>query len=488
MDRKPPASPGEFLELLQRRRYWVLVPMLVIPVLVFFVGLRLPKQYRSQTVILVDPQKISSEYVKSAVVSDVTDRLQTIKEEVMSRTRLEHIADELGLYPEKRKKGDVDAVIASMQKDISVEIIKGSNDHNPVDGFKIAYIASTPMMAQQVTQRIAELFIQENLRVRAQQAMGTNDFIAEQMQKAKADLDAQEQKIRDFKSAHMGSLPEQESSNLTLISQTQSLTQANSEAIDRANQERVYLQSMLNMNGSDKSGAGVTVAGPLEIQLQQKRDQLAAAQQKYTDSHPDVIRLKAEVAQLEQQVENAPKSKSMRVGPGGPSVSQQLQGQLVAIQQEIKSRTQKQAQLEGQLRALQGRVELLPAVQGEFESLQRDYLAMQKNYESLAEKQQASGMATALEQHDDSESFRVLDPASAPHEPYSPDLLLVNAGGLVGGIAIGVLLAVAMDLRDATIHSPEEASRYLDLPLIVALPSLDIKKQAVERAPWQQAG
>ena len=482
MARKLPASPQDLIDIFRRRKWWILVPIAIIPVLVFAIGLILPKQYLSETTILVDPQKIPTEYVKTAEVGDITDRLQTIKEEVMSRTRLKTIAEQLGLYQDVRQKAGMDEVIDRMQKDITVEIIKGANDRSPIDGFKISYVASTPQVAQKVTQRISELFIQENLKARDRQAQGTHQFLTDELQKAKAQLDAQEEKIRAFKSAHLGSLPEQEGSNLSLISQYQSLAQANSEAIDRANQQRVYLQSMLNVNSDGKGVELPQVMSPTEVELQQKQEELAAAEQKYTDSYPDVIRLKAELASLELAEHQNPKGKPARMSASGPTTSQQLQGQLLAMQQEIKSRTARQARIEAQLMAIQGRVEMLPGVQGEFEDLNRTYQEEQKNYESLVENEQASGMATELDRHDDSESFRILDRANLPVVPSAPNLLVIDAGGIFAGLIVGLLLGIIVDMKDATIHTAEEVEQYLDLPLIVALPHITAEMNAVSAA------
>jgi polysaccharide chain length determinant protein (PEP-CTERM system associated) len=472
MTRKPPSNPKECVDLLLRRKWWIIAPLLVIPVLTFLVSLRLPKMYQSQTVILVEPQKVSSAYVQATVTTDATDRLQTISEEVMSRTRLQHIVRELGLYKALSGKVSEQEIISAMRKDITVDIIRGTTDRSPIGGFKISYSASTPVIAQKVTQEIANLFIEENLKARDQQALGTSQFIEDQLAKAKADLDVQEQKIKEFKAAHLGALPEQEGSNLSLIGQYQTLAQQNSDAIDRADQQKVYLQSMLNISAGDKPGVMKAPVTALEITLQKKEDELAAAKQKYTDSHPDVIRLTNEVASLQQQLKTQPKDKPMMVSASGPNIAQQLQSQLMSIQQEIKQRTARQLELEGKIRALQGRVEVLPAVQGQFADLNRDYQSMEKNYQTLLEKQQNSSMATELERHDEGEQFRILDPASLPTAPASPNLLMINAGGFAVALMIGLGLAVVMDLRDGTIHNPDELPKYLDLPLIVAIPAI----------------
>lgn len=476
MARKPPSNFHEIAELLIRRRLWIIGCLLVVPPLVFVAGRHWPKKYRSETMIMVDQQRIPEEYVKASITGDVTDRLQTISEEVMSRTRLLTIANKDGLYQKLREKYGDDSAIDALRKDITVEIIKGANERSPIDGFKIAYIGSSPQLAQKVTQQIADLFIEENIKERDQDAEGTQRFIESQLIQARADLAAQDAKIRSFKSEHLGTLPEQESSNLAMISEYQSLSQQNSEAIDRANQQKVYLQSMLNVNGNQKPQAAAPPPTPLQVQLQGAEDQLAAARQKYTDSHPDVIRLTDEVATLKAEVKRQPAAAARVSATTGPTMGQQLESQLLATQEEIKSRSDRQQQLESQMGALQSRVQSLPAVQQEFETLNRDYNEMQKNYDSLLEKEQASDMAAELERHNESERFRVLDPASYPSSPYSPNLIIVNAAGLAGSLILGLGLAFLVEMRDPTIHNADEAEAYLSVPLIVALPSLRLDK------------
>jgi uncharacterized protein involved in exopolysaccharide biosynthesis len=151
---------------------------------------------------------------------------------------------------------------------------------------------------------------------------------------------------------------------------------------------------------------------------------------------------------------------------------QQLQSQLASIDQEIKARAQRQKLLEAQLGALEGRVEMLPAVESEFADQSRDYEAKQKNYQSLVEKQSASAMAAELERHDESEQFRVLDPANLPAKPFSPNLFVINGAGFLSAVILGLLLAFWMELRDGTVHNTEDLAQYLSIPLLTTVPKI----------------
>jgi succinoglycan biosynthesis transport protein ExoP len=467
-----PSSPVEYTGLFQRRKWWILCSVFTISSAVAGVSLILPKNYRSETLILVEPQKIPEDYVRATVTSDATDRLQTISEEIMSRTRLETIIHDLNLYPDLQGKKSGDEIVATMRKDITVDVITDAHpEKHSVGAFKIAYVAPTPLIARQVTQEIADLYIEENLRVRTQQAVGTNQFIDNEVIKARSDLEEQEAKIKQFNAEHLGALPEQEQSNLQLIGQYQSLSQANNEAIDRATQQRAYLQSMLNISGPNKGSIPSFGVSGTQTDLEKKRQELAEAEQRYTDAHPDVIRLKREVMILEQAAHGQPRESIADVPPGS-DMPQQLRSQLVAIQQEIKSRSAREIALEARIRGLQERIAIQPEVQSQFADLNRDYQAMQKNYQSLEEKSEASGMAAQLESHNESEQFRIIDAADLPSRPYSPNLLIINGAGLLVSMMTGMLLALFAELRDSTIHDSDELERYLSIPLVAAIPKI----------------
>ena len=479
MERKPPSTLGDFIAIVQRRKYWIIVPSVTVILIALALTPLIPRSYQSTTTILVEPQKIPTEYVRATVTTDVTDRLHTIGLEVMSSTRLIHIINDLNLYPELRKKENINQIVGAMRKDISVDVVRDPTDDgkNSVGAFKISYVGRTPQETQSVTKEMADLFIRENLKERDQQAQGTDAFITAQLAQARQQLAAQDAKIRAFKDAHMGSLPEQEQANLQMVGQYEALLQTNSEAIDRANQQRVYLQSVLNVKTGGNPGTP-TPAAPTALQLEiaQKQSELNADLLKYTPEHPDVIRLQHDIAALKLQVQHAPRSSASgsiatnALTGEGPSVTDQLRSQLVSLNEEIRARNARQEQVEQKLKQLQGAVESQPAVQTAFSSLDRDYQEMEKNYNDLLAKQQAASMAAELERHDESEQFIVLDPANLPSKPYRPDPVLIGLGSVLIGLLIGLIFAMTVELRDDTMHDADEVAAYLKLPVIVALP------------------
>ncbi len=473
--RKLPATPSQYLSAMRRRWKWFIIPAVIIPIVAVAVGKRLPKEYKSETQILVTPQPVPADLVRSTVQTDMSDRLQMISATILSRPRLLYIVDTVGLAQSKSGSAREDAA-TKLRKDITLEVLSDEHSERTSAGLlKISYVAATPELAQRVTQAVANMSISDNLQSRDQQAQGTTLFMQSEVEKAHEALLQQEAKLSQFRAQHGGSLPEQEASNLQLISQYQSMEQANSEAIDRAHQQRVYVQSMLDASGVQHGGAPVAPPTQIDIDLQRKRDELRAAKQKYTDNHPDVLRLEADVNSLQQQALHQTPGVGVVHVATGITAPQQLQSQLVSIQTEIASRTQRQAQLEAKVQSLQGRVEGSPAVQGQFASLQRDYETAQKTYQALVEKQQSSSMSAELERTTGKDQFQVLDPASLPKFPSRPNLLMVDAAGLFAGLFFGLALAVGVELFDQTIHEQDELPLYFEMPLIAAIPTFTFK-------------
>lgn len=468
MQKRPPADISDYLDIFKRRMWWVVIPAIVIAVTVGAVSVKLPKFYRSQTLILVDPQKVPSDYVKATVSSDVTDRLQTLSQEILSRTRLQKVIDQFGLYKDRPSYMSQEDIIEMMRKDIKVEVVTDENASSRSKSsaaFRISYTGKDPALVQQVTRQIASLFIEENLKVRQDQAVGTDSFIESELNKAAQLLQVQEDKIRAFKARHIGSLPEQQQANLQVLGQLQGLLQANSDAIGRASQQKTYLESLLG--AMEKR----TVAPPkpgFQAELDSRRAELVAAEEKYTPTHPDVVRLRNEVKALEAKAATmaAAEAKS------APASEQpdQFRSQLLAIQQEIKERTARQTDLEARIRGLQGRIDLLPNVEQQFSELNRDYLTSKANYESLLQKKNSSGMAAEMERHAKGEQFRILDPANFPEKPFKPDVLQLNLIGLVGGIVVGCGLGMLFEFKDPSLHSDKDVAFLIPARVLGTMP------------------
>lgn len=478
MERKPPSSVGDFVAVVQRRKYWILFPSLAVIATGLAVSPLVPRTYKSTSTVLVQGQSVPSVYVKSSENGATsTGRLEQIKLEVMSGADFPQIIEKLNLYSKLRQKSGMNQAVAAMRNAITVaEVPDSGNDRGGVGAFTISYIGATPKQTRDTARELTNLFLQQSVNDGREQTQGADSFLTSQVAAAGQQLAAEQAKIQAFRSLHAGSLPEQAQADLQRINQYQQAIQTNQDALTQANQQRVYLESLLNVKQNGAQGAAAPPpATPLELELAQKQKELSADLLKYTPEHPDVIRLKHDIAVLEVQIANAPKSSSpatlTQAQPAtGPTMNDQLRSQLIALNADIKGRQERQVQLEAEIVQLQGSVEGSPAVQTKFADMNADYAEMQKNYNALLEKQQEAAMASALNQREQSQPFVVIQPANLPSLPYRPNPVLLRMGVVLVGLLIGLLCALVVELNDDTMHDSDEVAAYLKLPVMVALP------------------
>ncbi len=498
MARRPITNPVEYLQMAGRRWLWILVPSVLISGATVLVARKLPKLYTSEALILVEAQKVPSDFVKPTVSSNVAQRLESIQEQILSRTQLSQIIQKYGLY---RNQGlTEDGQVALMFSDISVKPIVDTEQANAdISAFRISYQGHDPVLAQQVTAELSNLFIAENLKARAQQAQGTEGFIDSQLSQASQQLQALQTQLRQVKSAYMGSLPEQEGANLQVLSQLQTVLQADADDLARAQQQKTYLHSLDQAVAGlgPAAGAQPALPSPAEQQLHQAQVALAVAEQEYTPEYPDVIRLQAQVKALRQQVDEAKaktkveaEAKNRVAGkagakPGAPAevgVPPQEKGQIAVLDQEIQQRTADQKTTQAKIAALQARIERLPEVEEKLSNLQNAYDVAKANYTSLLQRKQAAAIGAAMEQQALGEEFRIVDPANLPQKPSSPNLARINLMGCVGGLMLGLGLGFVVEMSDHVARTEADVSYYTQVPMLAVLPLLPKAARALPPA------
>jgi polysaccharide chain length determinant protein (PEP-CTERM system associated) len=471
MARRAPSNIREYYDIARRRRWWLLIPAVLVAVGTFFVTLALPREYRSETSIMVDPQKVPTNYVQSSVSSDVGNRLQAISQEILSRARLQKIIDQFGLYRATRARMSNEEIVDLMRRNISIEIDaeQSPDDRNKrLVSFKIAYTGSDPGLVQQVTRQLASAFIEENLKDREQEAEGTTEFLKNQLEHARLSLQDQEKQIQEYKTAHAGELPDQLQSNTQMSGQLQVMLNSTADAISRAQQQKNYLSTLLDAmkNAAPPPQSAKTT---LELDYEAKRAELIAAEQKYRAKHPDVVRLRAELAEIKTQLsdENA----QHPVNADGRVVSpEQAQAEIQGLNDEIKRYTARQHELEDQVHQLQSRMIALPQVEQRLADLTRDYDVSKLNYQNLEAKLNSSSIAADVERHADGEQFRILDAASNPEKPSKPNLAQIDIMGLLVGLTLGAALALMVELTDNTMHNESDVSFYATIPVLASIP------------------
>jgi succinoglycan biosynthesis transport protein ExoP len=481
-----------YLDLIRRRHVYFLIPLLLGWLLVWGASWILPARYKSGTLILVEQPTMPKNYVVPNVSDDLQDRLQSISQQILSRTRLLLIIDKLHLYEDGHRQLTSDQKVDLMRKDIDIELVRDAQNAE-ITAFKIYYLSNNPYVAQRVTGELTALFIDDNLRVRQQQSEDTTNFIKSQLANANASLADQEAKVKAFKSEHEGNLPSQEASNLQILSGLQAQLQNEEDTLNTAKQQRVYLQTLIEqyqtLHASPRSAdTPPTGLEAIELDLDMKKSKLADLSSRYTDNYPAVAALKDEITKAEKSrdefiaesqqknvVGKASNSSSYaRSGIASPRNAQtlQLQSQLQANQEEIANRERAIAQLETRVNSYQTRLDAEPASEQQLADLTRGYDQSRANYDDLLKKQNESEMATSMEQMQQGQRFSMLDPPSLPLKPDFPNRLKFCGIGLGVGLALGVLLVGVLEFMDDRLRSETEIKTLLPIAILSEIPEI----------------
>lgn len=480
-----------YLQVVRRRHLHFLIPVFLGWLVVWGASWVLPVRYKSSTLILVEQPSMPKNYVVPNVADDLQNRLQSITQQILSRTRLLLIIDKLHLYGDSHRQITPDEKVDLMRKDIDIELVHDARG-DQITAFRILYSARDPHVAQQVTSELTNLFINENLKVRQQQSEDTTKFLGSQLEIARANLAEQEAKVREFKGEHEGELPTQEASNLQILSGLQAQLQNEQDALNTAKQQRIYLQTLIEQNRAlhttSRAADGTpTGLAAIDQELDRLKAKLADLSSRYTDHYPEVENLKDEIAKTERMrgalvAELKTKGNSGRqlddttaVRDGAdPSQNSllQLQGQLQANQAEIANREGAIAGLRARVNSYQDRLNSEPAREQQLADLTRGYDQSKANYDDLLKKENESEMATNMEQMQQGERFSTLDPPSLPLKPDFPNRLKFCGMGLGVGLALGLLLVGGLEIMDDRLHSERQIKNLLPTVILSEIPEI----------------
>jgi polysaccharide chain length determinant protein (PEP-CTERM system associated) len=447
-------------------------------------------------------------YVTPNVNDNLQDRLQSITQQILSRTRLLLIIDKLHLYASTHGQATPDEQIARMRKDIDIELVRDSNG-NEITAFKIYYSAHDPHVAQQVTSELTDLFINENLKVRQQESEDTTTFIKTQLENARASLAEQEAKVREFEGEHEGELPTQQASNLQILSGLQSQLQNEQDSLNTARQQRVYYQTLIEQSRAMQTAATppirtaevpATGLPAIDQELASLKAKLTNLSSHYTDRYPDIQNLKVEIAKVEKTRDELIASQKKR-GEGAGQVSDstgvregvdtsqsspmlQLQGQLRANEAEITNRERAIAELKARVDLYQTRLNEGPVREQQLADLTRGYDQSKANYDDLLKKKNESEMATSMEHMQQGQRFTMLDPPSLPLKPDFPNRMKFCGIGLGVGLALGLVVVGGFESLDDRLHSEKEIKALLQVAVISEIPEI-VSPSEVRSNRWR---
>jgi len=478
-----PFNIHDYIEIFLRRIWYIIIPVIVVMIGAILYAYSSPKLYRASTLILITPQKVPEAFVRPTVTSTIGERLQSIGQEIMSRTRLEEIISELKLYQEEVKSGSLEGVVELMRKNIQVEI-KGREGY-----FTISYIGKDPKVVTGVTNKLASLFIEENLKLREQQAQGTSEFLSTELQATKAKLEEQEKMIAHFKRQFMGELPEQREANLRILEQLQLQYQRVSDSLRAAQDRKLFFQKQLSdlelVIASEESTKGTSSLtgrnrSSQETQLEQLKNQLSDLQTKYTEKHPDIQIVRKRIAELEAEIEKGKAEKEKGPKEGGQKYSvdpryNEIKDRLMVTEKEMERLKEEDAKVRAQMAKYSERVEKTFGRELEITNLTRDYQNSKETYQSLLRKSQEAQQAENLERRQKGEQFKVIDPARIPGMPFKPDIPKILLFGLLLGFGSGFGLAFFREQMDRSFRDAEDLEATLGLKVIANIPKVEKK-------------
>jgi polysaccharide chain length determinant protein (PEP-CTERM system associated) len=485
MEQSDHFSLAPYFDIIYRHRLSSVCSLTVGLVLTFLATILVPSSYRSTTLVMIQPQEVPSEYVSAPVTGHIRDRLNALSQIALSRTRLEQIITQFGLYTDRRRHGaSMDDVVEYMRRHIRIDILEDRNTSadSRAGSFTLSFGYSDATTAQRVTAKLADLFIDEDLRQRANQATATTAFLDEQLGKSNASLEAKEREIKVFKGRYQGSLPQDLAINLNMLGALQTQLQSDNEALAAAQEHHSQLERDLTRAREDRvtivSASGQRSSASPEAAVAAKETELAELQAQNSDRHPDVVRVKAEIAGLKALIKRrAHGDTAETMSPEEMELSKEMERVDIdqrRLQIEIPS-------LKRKIDDYQQRITQTPTHEQQFAALVRDRDLLDTDYQKLKSKKLEAQISQNLEQRQEGERFQVLDPANYPLAPEAPDRGVLAIGGILLSIGVAGALPFVLFFTDSSFKDPDELRRELALPVAATIPEMKEIDNVVSR-------
>jgi protein tyrosine kinase modulator len=478
-------SMTEMVKSAWGRRKWLAIVVFAVPfVTAASLIMFMPGIYRSTARILVDRQQVPESMVRPTVTSALETRLHTISQEILSRSRLDMLIRQFDLYPDLRQSAPLEEVIDRMRKDIKLElkaVQQGEDRRGATIAFDLSYDGRNPEQVARVTNTLASFYIEENLKARERQAVGTSEFMKVQLADAKKRLDTQEAMVSQFKKRYMGELPQQTDGNLNAIDRLSTQLRLNSDSQTRLRERRDALARQFAETAAQDGGGSEGAAE----RLARLKLELRSLRSTYSDKYPDIARLKEEIAALERTVaEPEPitdKDKKKAAAALSPQLFRIKQSQS-EVDSELSILKGEEGRLRSALGAYVGRVENSPKREQEFREMTRDYDSTREYYQSLMKRYDDAQLAESMEHRQKGEQFRILDPAVPASQPAAPGRLrlIMMALAVCAGLAVGTVMLA--EQINAPCHSLDELRALTTLPVLLSIPLIVTPEDTTRRS------
>jgi polysaccharide chain length determinant protein (PEP-CTERM system associated) len=461
---------SDMVTIVKRRIWYIVIPFFVVFSLATVTAFMIPPKYRSSSTILIEDQEIPKEYVSANVTTYADQRLQSINQKIIGTTRLMEMINRFNLYADLKKKKPIEAVVAKMRKDIVFNTIN-ADVKDPRSGrsgqatiaFSVSYDGTNPAVVQQITNELASLYLSENLQVRQKQSTGTAHFMEEEMKSVQTELAAIDSRIAAYKQRNLNTLPELNQLNLqTLDSLDRDVRQAN-EQLRSLREKESYLQSELSSIPTDSANQDKTRLNEVRVRLVDMKSRLS-------DKHPDVIKAKAEIAELTKQLRGSNRE-TPEGKPDNPSYIS-IQSQLASNRSDIASVKRQLDDYTLKREGFRKRIEASPRVEEGYKAMLSERNSLQVKNDDLSRKFMEARVANGLEKEQLGERFTLIDAARLPEKPFSPNIPAIILIGFVLGIGSGCGAAALKENSDGSVYSIDELIRATRMPVLGAVPEI----------------
>jgi succinoglycan biosynthesis transport protein ExoP len=482
----------DYFDILKRRKWALILPICIVFFIAFMVALIIPPTYRSTTTILIEEQEIPIDFVRTTITGFAEQRLQQLNQRVMSSPKLLEIINRFNLYEDLKKKLTIEEILGIMRNDIkfatiSADIVDPQRGGSPSPitiAFSLSYDGENPQVVQQVAGVLSSLFLEENLKVREERALGASKFLGDEaatIQKQLAEIDA---RVARYKEKHINELPELLQVNLSSIDRVERDIDMLKQQLTTIKEKESYFRAQLASIPTDSANQDRTLLKELKAKLIQ-------LQSKFSDKHPDVKKTMSEIAELEKRLNVSPPTTNMASGaskttfspldqPDNPAYVN-LASQLVSVQGEAETVRRQIDDMSKKRDGYYRRMEASPRVEESYKALLSERNNTQLKFDDLMKKTMEANVAQGLEKEKMGERFTIIDPARLPEKPVKPNVPAILLIGLFLGIGAGVGTASLREFNDQSVRNPNALTTITHLPVLVTVPEIVIEKDILAR-------
>ncbi len=494
MDSKQSQPIRLYIDIFLRKKVLITTCLLLGVAVGLALNVVLPKQYRSTALLSYQQQKINPNRMSPEVEEKIHEMVATLTQIVTSRTDLEKIITDIGLYKEARKRLPMEDVVDMMRENIDI-----SSSGKGGDTFTVSFTGGRPDQVVRVVNSLAGKFIEENLKLREDRATETSSYTSNELQMAKAVLDKKDDIMRDYKLKHYYEMPDQQEANLTRLNSLQQQYQGKQDSIQDLERTRVMLQDQITTRKNTLTAETATSAATKEKEIlsgnaaegESDAQQLERLKKlygflliKYTDKHPEVIRVRHLIKKLEHEMggqtgggnKGGSAVRSRSVFDTDPLIAQ-LTLQMKKLEIDINNLTKEKQQLGTLIKQYEKWVADAPVREAEWASLTREYGQLKKHYDYLVAQNLQAQSNLRIEQKQKGSQFKIEDPGGLPQKPYSPNFYKIMGIAVMVGLGLGCGIAFAEVVLDSSFKDVTEIETYLDLPVVCSIPYIYTEKE-----------